>query len=531
MFHLYNTAQRRNGATAQRRNGALGHNYAQNRTSICQSPAAKLRGFFCACLLLFACDNLNSDTAVGLPLYYDLNVRGHLYPSGFSSEFANNLNFFRDGVGVDFQTKVPYDHIFVANDKLTSQARYVNTTSIGLYLSVLVEVEKAGNEFALARIGEVLGVLETIRTRNGLYFWPYEMTENKLVPSLHGDGPRIPAEDNANLAWALAGVAGAYWNQQGAKKAIADRAEALLQRQIPGWLELYDSGENQDGISGAIKGELGADPNINAGRHIDRKANEGRLATLWAALITRGQAGAVPTRSFNTIPWAAKNYTFNGQNYETILPFDGGVFQAMLPAIWLNEPEWITPNYDRFKDMLTIGMLYAAKHNIPMLSASSTIYNNYTEFGSPLVSEKIVATPRNINKIGTGTPHAVALAYMVYPDAAIAALQALKAQTPKIETPFGWYDAVDKDGNMTAKILSLDQGMFVASFLAKEIRADVQRYLEAKNYMADVRTMYQNFYSGSRLNYAGISGTTNLDAELSGYDQQPLWKGVPIPVK
>ena len=82
-------------------------------------------------------------------------------------EFANNLNFFRDGVGVDPFTKVPYDHIFVTNDKITNQARYTNTSEIGLYLSILVEVEKAGNEFALERIGEVLGVLETIEHRKG----------------------------------------------------------------------------------------------------------------------------------------------------------------------------------------------------------------------------------------------------------------------------------------------------------------------------------------------------------------------------
>ena len=177
-------------------------------------------------------------------------MRGSLYPSGFERELANNLNFFRDGVGVDPFTKVPYDHIFVTNDKITNQARYTNTTEIGLYLSILIEVEKAGNEFALARIGEVLGVLETIRTPERACITGHTKCYMRAgyCPARNSSdtfamGESVPVEDNANLAWALVGVAGAYIDsEQAAKKAIVARVQSLLERQIPGWTELYAAG-------------------------------------------------------------------------------------------------------------------------------------------------------------------------------------------------------------------------------------------------------------------------------------------------
>ncbi|WP_232055230.1 hypothetical protein [Vibrio taketomensis] len=36
----------------------------------------------------------------------ELSVRDHLYPAQFKAELQNNLNFFRDGVGVDPVAKV-----------------------------------------------------------------------------------------------------------------------------------------------------------------------------------------------------------------------------------------------------------------------------------------------------------------------------------------------------------------------------------------------------------------------------------------
>ncbi|GAL04406.1 putative membrane protein precursor [Photobacterium aphoticum] len=109
-------------------------------------------------------------------------------------------------MGVDTEAKVPYDTVLIKDGKVVPQY-YVNTTEIGLYLNILVEVEKAGNADALVRIAEVLDTLEKAPTWNGLFFWPYDIVKGELKPTAEGI---VPAVDNGNLAFALAGVAGAY---------------------------------------------------------------------------------------------------------------------------------------------------------------------------------------------------------------------------------------------------------------------------------------------------------------------------------
>ncbi|HAS6344144.1 TPA: hypothetical protein I7243_12545 [Vibrio vulnificus] len=414
----------------------------------------------------------------------ELFVRDHLYPAQFKAELQNNLNFFRDGVGVDPIAKVPFDTVSIVEGKVKPHY-YVNTTEIGLYLNILVETEKAGDEKALTRIAEVLDVLEETPTWKGLYFWPYDIVEGKLKPT---DDGIVPAVDNANLALALAGVAGAYLDETDAKKQqIVERIEAILVGQKQGWLEIYDQGRGLLHAGWSTKNDAALP------YYIDRKANESRLAPLWAALITK-EAGdkAIPQSAFDNMELYTQKYTLNGKEYNPMLTWDGAYFQAMLPAIWLNEQE-LMPDYTMIKDMTFLQMTYAAKHNIPLVSSSATVDDAYAAFGIPLLSESKVKFNNEIHEGTTGTPHALALSYIVSPETSVQALKALKNYYPQIESEFGWYDAVDSQGRMSTKILSLDQGMFVGAFLADEINADVEKYLTARGYMADVQQMYRSY--------------------------------------
>lgn len=70
-----------------------------------------------------------------------LKVSEHLYPKGFESEFQNNLDFYRDGVGVDEKAKVPYDTIRIEGTEIV-KGYYTNTTEVGLYLNILTESVK-----------------------------------------------------------------------------------------------------------------------------------------------------------------------------------------------------------------------------------------------------------------------------------------------------------------------------------------------------------------------------------------------------
>ncbi|WP_232055228.1 hypothetical protein [Vibrio taketomensis] len=88
--------------------------------------------------------------------------------------------------------------------------------------------------------------------------------------------------------------------------------------------------------------------------------------------------------------------------------------------------------------------------------------------------------------------HALALSYIVSPETSVQALKALKNYYPQIESEFGWYDAVDSQGKMSTKILSLTKECLLV-FLADEINADVEKYLTARGYMADVQQMYRSY--------------------------------------
>lgn len=432
-----------------------------------------------AVLFALASNAFASDVVIN-----ELSVRDHLYPAQFKAELQNNLNFFRDGVGVDPVAKVPFDTVSIVEGKVKPHY-YVNTTEIGLYLNILVEAEKAGEGKALTRIAEVLDVLEETPTWKGLYFWPYDIVEGKLKPTADGI---VPAVDNANLALALAGVAGAYLDETDAEKQkIVERIEAILVGQKQGWFEIYDQGRGLLHAGWSTKNDAALP------YYIDRKANESRLAPLWAALITK-EAGdkAIPQSAFDNMELYTHKYTFNGKEYNPMLTWDGAYFQAMLPAIWLNEQE-LMPDYTMVKDMTFLQMTYAAKHNIPLVSSSATVDDAYAAFGVPFLSESKVKFNNEIHEGTTGTPHALALSYIVSPETSVQALKALKNYYPQIESEFGWYDAVDSQGKMSTKILSLDQGMFVGAFLADEINADVEKYLTARGYMADVQQMYRSY--------------------------------------
>lgn len=432
-----------------------------------------------ALLFSLASQALANDVVIN-----ELSIRDHLYPAEFKAELQNNLNFFRDGVGVDPVAKVPFDTVSIVEGKVKPHY-YVNTTEIGLYLNILVEAEKAGEAKALTRILEVLDVLEETPTWKGLYFWPYDIVEGKLKPT---DDGIVPAVDNANLALALAGVAGAYLDDADAEKQkVVERIEAILVGQKQGWFEIYDQGRGLLHAGWSTKNDAALP------YYIDRKANESRLAPLWAALITK-EAGdeAIPQSAFDNMELYTHKYTFNSKEYNPMLTWDGAYFQAMLPAIWLNEKE-LMPDYTMVKDMTFLQMTYAAKHNIPLVSSSATVDDAYAAFGVPFLSESKVKFNNEIHEGTTGTPHALALSYIVSPKTSVQALKALKNYYPQIESEYGWYDAVDSQGKMSTKILSLDQGMFVGAFLANEINADVEKYLIARGYMADVQQMYRSY--------------------------------------
>ncbi|WON78837.1 glucoamylase family protein [Serratia sp. UGAL515B_01] len=466
----------------------------------------KIKFLFYAMLMTFSCSVLS------LPLSSDkiptknvvitqLTVAENLYPKEFKSELQNNLDFFRDGVGVDEKTKVPYDNIRIEGDKIV-KGYYTNTTEIGLYLNILTEAAKAGDHNALLRIKETLSTLEQAPKWKGLFYWPYDIRGDKL---LINKDEIVPAVDNGNLAFALAGVAGAFMNTNNTdKQEIVQRIQVLLDGQKPGWAALYDE------MKGLLSSGWSTKNDAPLGYYIDRKANESRLAVAWAILVTQDMgAKSVPIEAFHKMELYTQHYKVKDQSYNPILTWDGAYFQLMLPQIWLNERK-LVPDYGIVKDHTFIQKVYATKNGIPMVSSSATVDDGYNAFGVPHLSESKVRFNNKVDESVTGTPHAIALSYIVDPVDAVSALKKLKAIYPHIESPYGWYDAVDSSGRMTKNILSLDTGMFVGAFLAKEINADVDTYLQSKGYTSLLQEMYQSYTPN---NYKQLDGMLRTESD------------------
>lgn len=440
-----------------------------------------------ATLLLCGCDQSThtpASTTAQDTVITQLSIPAHLYPAGFADELQNNLNFFIDGVGVDEKAKVPYDTIQVEGDEIVKKYE-TNTTEIGLYLSILTEATKTGDRKALLRIKETLTTLEQAPKWNGLFYWPYFISENALTIPAEG---LVPAVDNGNLAFALAGVAGAFMDADDTnKKEIVQRIETLLDAQKEGWAALYNVER------GLLSGAWSTKENALLSYSIDRKANESRLSAAWAVLVTQDMGDqAVPVTAFNNMELYTKEYVINGKTYTPLLTWDGAYFQMMLPQIWLDERK-LMPDYKMVEDHTAMQAIYAATYDIPMLSSSATVDDSYYPYGVPELSENKVRLDGYIQEDFTGTPHATALSYIVDPAAALSALIKLKEDNPQIQSPYGWYDAIDRNGNMTKNIISLDTGMFVSAFMAKDINADVERYLQRKGYMPLLQQMYHSY--------------------------------------
>ncbi|MBY5944495.1 hypothetical protein [Photobacterium rosenbergii] len=413
----------------------------------------------------------------------ELSVSEQLIPYGFEQEFQNNLDFFLDGVGVDQKAKVPYDTIFV-RDGIVDPQYYVNTTEIGFYLNILVEAHKDGSNHALKRIIETLDVLLETPTWNGLYFWPYDIVGGKLQPTEEGI---VPAVDNANLAFSLAGVAGAYLDSKNNReKEVVKKVEEIIARQVEGWYKIYDPER------GLLYAGWSAKDNAPLGYYVDRKANESRLAPVWAHLVTKGSEKEVPKTAFSDMELYTGNYTIDERNYYPMLTWDGAYFQGMLPSILLNERKLI-PDYSIIEDMTKMQKMHSEDNNIPFVSSAATTDDGYAAFGINKISEAYVRFGHESPGEKTGTPHATALSYMVNPWDAVNLLKTIKEQHPEIESPYGWYDSVDTEGKISTKILSLDQGMMIGSFLSPSINEKVDNYLKHKGYYEHVVEMYQSF--------------------------------------
>ncbi|WP_083627132.1 glucoamylase family protein [Vibrio ponticus] len=431
----------------------------------------------------------DSQTSTQLPSHTTITaieLAPHVYPAGFERSLQDNIDYFLDGIGVSSSTHLPYDHVLVNGENIAVSS-YTNISTIALYINVLIEMVEANDEKAITRLERVLTQLEAAPKWRGLFYWLYQFENQKLAINQDATASAV---DNAITSFTLAGLVGAFENHSNERlNAIAARAEQLLTAQQSGWEALYDS------TRGLLRAGWSNKSNDFLGYYIDRKANESRLAPLWAVLVSEGR---VPTTVFEDMWLMTGNVELNGKTVNPLLTWDGSYFQAMLPALWLDEASLI-PDYQIVTDFSRIHATYADKYSIPFVSASATVADGYAAYGLESVSESYRKFGNSIETGTTGSPHTLALYYMINETDALNRLNKLKQDNPQIETSAGWVDAINDQGEVSRKVIGLDQGMFVGAFIAESIRGNVHRYLASRNYQATLELMYDDFVADENL--------------------------------
>lgn len=418
-----------------------------------------------------------------------IELAPNFYPAGFERSLQDNIDYFLDGVGVSSSTYLPYDHVLVDGENI-SVSSYTNISTIALYINVLIEMVETNDEKAIARLERVLAQLEAAPKWRGLFYWLYQFDNEQLA--INPDAT-ASAVDNAITSFTLAGLVGAFENHNNERlNAIAARAEQLLVAQQSGWESLYDSDK------GLLKAGWSNKENDFLGYHIDRKANESRLAPIWAVLVSEGR---VPTAVFEDMLLITGSVELNGSTVNPMLTWDGSYFQAMLPALWLDEARLI-PDYQVVYDFSLVHAANADNYGIPFVSASATVADGYAAYGLESVSESYRKFGNAIETGTTGSPHTLALYYMTNEADALNRLNQLKQANPQIETSAGWVDAIDDKGEVSHKVIGLDQGMFVGAFIAESIRSNVQSYLTSRNYQTTLEFMYDDFVADENLSLA-----------------------------
>ncbi|PSU33851.1 glucoamylase family protein [Photobacterium lutimaris] len=434
-------------------------------------------------ITLAACNSGSDDSQSSStpPISEPINivyVAEELYPNNFRQHLDSNMQFFQDGVGVSATAKVPFDNVnFDEHGGLIEKnTGRLNVTALGLYLNVLTEMEKAGSREAKQRLFYLIHTMEKMPKWKGNFYWMYRIEADGRIEKL----PKAvsSAVDAANLITSMAAVAGAYWeHSEPDLRSLARRFDTLIKDSAAAWSFLYD---NQEGLlRGGYRDELpdGSGSGVTS-YFIDRKTNESRLAPIWAHLLTQQMEKPIPETVFNNMRLYYADYkASNGSVLQPMLTWKGAYFQAMLPSIWFDEPV-LSGNSQLFEHATQTQIDYTRQYKIPFLSSSATISGGYSEYGIDAMSEHFHRNEIHSSQEGVGTPHASALYALLDKQHAIELMLEIEDSHPQVVSDYGWYDALNIEGKVQRRLISLDQGMFVGSFLAEKLREDVKNYVE-----------------------------------------------------
>ena len=434
-----------------------------------------------------SCDNYEGCTNNETGSYTridQLKVRNRIFPESIRPILENNLNYFRDGDGVEPVSGFPYGNIEV--DKVTGEIidrrDYVKTTYISTYLTILLEMSKVGGDYtpkAHTRIKQILNTLFTLSGWNGLLHGGHYISRN-----FQNGTDNVSTPNNSKLVFTLMAIAGAYMDSKDpAQREILQLATDLLKRQEVGWSKFYDPEEgfmrkSWDTRKQRFKG------------HTTRFTEEAMPGVIAGVLLTSGLGkDAIPETAFTRLILDLTEYPMtSGEVITSLQSGSGALYHPTAPMIWLDQEKFMGQSFIYFKNFVKAHNDFRKEQQLPlMLSACTGIDGGYINYGVPALASKKENIPYNAS-----TPRTIGLAYMVDPETAIGMALKTIERFPNIETSYGWYDTINAEGETTTTIKTLGQGLMIGGFLARETHKDMQKYFDHMGYTPIMNRLYKH---------------------------------------
>jgi hypothetical protein len=386
-----------------------------------------------------------------------LPAEGRAFLTRVAADTWRGLSAFTDR-----ESGLPIDHVRFHGGVEPANAEigdYTTVSSIGLKLASIVAAQELGllsHEEAVARLRRVLATLERLETWRGFHFNFYDTT------SLERTSHFVSFVDSAWLAAGLMVV-------RSAVPELAPAATALIEER--------DYGVFWDPLHQQMSHGFWVDARGRSPYHYATLYTEARVGSL----IAIGK-GDVPEshwfRMLRTFPpdcdWQSQPpksrrlktvrghetsggwYEWNGLRY--VPSWGGSMFEALMPTLFVDERSLAPKSLGRNAEAhVEVQRRWATEVlGWPVWGLSPAVApgpDGYREYGVP-----VLGSSKSYADVAV-TPHAVALALAVAPEAATAALRDL-ASRYEVYGEFGFYDSVDpKSGQVATAYLSLDQGM------------------------------------------------------------------------
>ncbi|GAB3737934.1 glucoamylase family protein [Nocardiopsis nanhaiensis] len=436
------------------------------------------------------------------------------------------------------ETGLPTDKLDTSLEP-DSRRAYTSPTNIGAYLwSTVVarELDLIDGDEAHQRLERTVTTLESLERHedSGQFYNWYDPATGDLVEVWPEDGEKVDhfasSVDNGWLAAALAVVSNA-------EPALHERADDLLQSMDFGYY--YDPHVREDGGAGQLRGgfwaEEPADDCSVPGKRADGKPAEDKVwftcnhydlinsETRIATYVGIG-LGQIPREhyfgAYRTFPdtcefadvqsqmpegewtehWGVPVFqgSFEYRDTRYVPSWGGGMFEAMMPPLFVPEEDWAPDSWGRTNPAFVHGQiehgLDEAEYGYWGFSPSSDPFADYGVYGAPALGMGLDAYPSDREgtevdygfgdcrepgpepEFGDGvvTPHAAFMALSHAPEEAVDNLERLRADFD-VYGQGGFADAVAVGSGTVAELhLSLDQGMAMAA-LGNELADDVLR--------------------------------------------------------